>query len=82
MPQTARDLGVRNSFDPRQNLDGAARYLRRQLDRFEDRQRALGAYHAGPERTARGFAWLPDVTHAYVADVLEFDREYRSRGLP
>jgi soluble lytic murein transglycosylase-like protein len=82
MPATARQLGVDDPFDPTQNLDGAARYLAAQLDRFEDRQRALAAYHAGPERAAGSFAWLPVSTHTYVARVLKFDLEYRRRGLP
>ena len=82
MPGTARQLGVADPFDPVQNLDGAARYLAAQLDRFEDRQRALAAYHAGPARAAGSFAWLPRATHTYVARVLKFDLEYRRRGLP
>jgi soluble lytic murein transglycosylase-like protein len=82
MPGTARQLGVADPFDPEANLDGAARYLAEQLERFEDRHRALAAYHAGPERAAERFAWLPHATHAYVARVLRFDLEYRRRGLP
>jgi len=34
MPDTSRDLGVLNPFDPRQNIDGGARYLRMMLDLF------------------------------------------------
>lgn len=44
---TARDLGV-NAHDPLQNLDGAAKYLRQNLDRFGgDYNKALAAYHDG-----------------------------------
>lgn len=47
MPQTARKLGV-NPHDPRENLEGGARYLRQQYDRFGSWQLALAAYNAGP----------------------------------
>lgn len=47
MPDTARLLGV-NPDDPRQNLEGGARYLRMMFDRFGDWRLALAAYNAGP----------------------------------
>ncbi|MFT3718997.1 lytic transglycosylase domain-containing protein [Pseudorhodoferax sp.] len=47
MPETARELGV-DPHDPVSNLEGGARYLRRQLDRYADLRLALAAYNAGP----------------------------------
>lgn len=47
MPATARSLRV-DPRDPAQNLDGGARYLRMQYDRFGSWQLALAAYNAGP----------------------------------
>ncbi|WP_212523234.1 lytic transglycosylase domain-containing protein [Actibacterium sp. MT2.3-13A] len=48
MPGTARKLGV-DPHDPRQNLEGGARYLRQQYERFGNWRLALAAYNAGPE---------------------------------
>jgi soluble lytic murein transglycosylase-like protein len=47
MPGTASLLGV-NPHDPEQNLEGGARYLRRQFDTFGSWPLALAAYNAGP----------------------------------
>ena len=52
MPGTAALLGV-DADDPRQNLEGGARYLRMMYDRFGDWRLALAAYNAGPEAVAR-----------------------------
>lgn len=71
MPATARELGV-DPRDPLANLEGGARYLRQQLDRFGgDVERALAAYNAGPGRVMRagGVPNIPE-TRAYVAAVL------------
>jgi len=48
MPATARRLGV-DRTDPYENLEGGARYLRQQYDRFRSWRLALAAYNAGPE---------------------------------
>lgn len=47
MPATARSLGV-NPHDPKQNLDGGARYLKMQYNTFRSWRLALAAYNAGP----------------------------------
>lgn len=51
MPDTAKDLGVTDSFDPAQNIDGGVRYLRQMLDKYDQNLvHALMAYNWGPTR--------------------------------
>lgn len=47
MPATARTLGV-NPRDPKQNLEGGAKYLAQQYAKFKSWRLALAAYNAGP----------------------------------
>jgi soluble lytic murein transglycosylase-like protein len=71
MPGTARDLGV-DPDDPLANLEGGARYLREQLDRFGgDVEKALAAYNAGPGRVAAANG-IPAIreTQNYVVSVM------------
>ena len=71
MPGTARDLGV-NALDPFANLEGGARYLREQLDRFDGNiEKALAAYNAGPGRViaANGVPRIRE-TQVYVSSIM------------
>ena len=52
MPATAQRLGV-DIDNPRQNLEGGARYLRMMYDRFGSWRLALAAYNAGPDAVER-----------------------------
>jgi soluble lytic murein transglycosylase-like protein len=78
MPATARSLGV-DPHDPQQNLDGAARYLRAQLDRFGSTELALAAYNAGPGRVAQA-GGIPRITETqqYVRKVTAAYQHLRS----
>lgn len=70
MPETAARLGV-DPADPRQNLEGGARYLRQQYDRFHSWRLALAAYNAGPEAVERHADVPPYAeTQAYVKAIL------------
>ena len=68
MPETARRMGVVCPFDPRENVLGGARYLRRLRDRLGSWPRSLAAYHAGPGRVEAGR--IPAETRRYVTRVL------------
>jgi len=68
MPGTAQDLNV-DPKDPYQNIEGGARYLKQQLDRFGDPKKALAAYNWGPENVAQGKPW-PKETTDYVGRIM------------
>jgi len=73
MPGTASQLGVKNSFDPADNVDGGVRYLRGLLMLYNnDMVKALAAYNAGPQRVQQ-YKGVPPYreTHAYVARVIK-----------
>ncbi|WP_051471818.1 lytic transglycosylase domain-containing protein [Patulibacter minatonensis] len=72
MPGTAATLGVTDITDPAQSLEGGAKYLREQLDRFGgDYTKALAAYNAGPGAVQR-YGGVPPYaeTQHYVATIL------------
>lgn len=72
MPNTAKAMGVKNINDPRQNLEGAAKYIRILLDRFQgDPVMAAAAYNYGPTALAKLNGKLPSnkETRDYVARI-------------
>jgi hypothetical protein len=72
MPGTAALMGVRNPFDPEQNIAGGVGYLRFCLDRFQHNvPLALAAYNAGPESVAK-YGTIPPYleTQTFVSNVM------------
>jgi soluble lytic murein transglycosylase-like protein len=72
MPQTARENGVLDPFDPQDNARGALSFIGTLWKRYRgDRMRIAAAYNAGPARVAqRGALRLPAETRGYAARVV------------
>lgn len=76
MPETAKELGVKDSSDPEQNIMGGAKYLRQMLDKFGGNETlALAAYNAGPGSVAKygGVPPFPE-TQNYIDSILNYKK--------
>ena len=79
MPETAKDLGVSDPFDIRQNIMGGTKYIKSLLDQFKDIKLAIAAYNAGPGNVMK-YNGIPPFseTQNYVAKVLENYINYKN----
>ncbi len=82
MPQTAKHLGVADSFSPIQNIMGGTKYLRKLLDRFKDPELALAAYNAGPAAVTF-YSGIPPFkeTRNYIKKIKRFYFQYTRKLL-
>jgi soluble lytic murein transglycosylase-like protein len=81
MPATAKRYGVADAFDPLQNLNGGARYLRDLLRMFDNNTSlALAAYNAGEHAVAKHGNRIPPYreTLHYVPRVMDFYQRYQN----
>lgn len=82
MPGTAKDLGIYPAYydDPRVQLDGGARYLLAQLNKFGSMELALAAYNAGPGAVQK-YNGIPPYkeTQGYVVRIRGFYQTYAAR---
>lgn len=72
MPATAQEFGVKDAFDPAENLAAGAKLLKQLMVRYDgDVRKALGAYNAGAARVDKA-GGVPDIpeTLQYVADIV------------
>ncbi len=84
MPGTARDMGVRDIFDPAENIAGGTQYLSKMLALFqENTELALAGYNAGPGNVKK-YGGVPPFkeTQNYVALVQRYQRQYTRMGKP
>lgn len=81
MPFTAKDMYVSDAWDPAQNIDGGARYLRILANQYGgDLVKTLAAYNAGPEAVRRAGGGVPDIpeTREYVRKVIALYHAYKA----
>lgn len=77
MPATASSLGVKDSFDPEQNVMGGTRFLKDMLQRYNGNvDSALAAYNWGPGNVDRNPDRLPRETRNYLARVKQLYEAY------
>lgn len=84
MPQTARAMGVKNPYNPVENVEGGCRYLRNMLNKFDgNTDLALAAYNAGPEAVVKNGYRIPPYqeTQNYVPAVKSHARALMVAGL-
>ncbi len=82
MPATARGFGVTDPFNPAQNIDAGARFLRNLLKMFDgDMGLAYAGYNAGPNAVKK-YGGIPPYkeTQTAVTRVLEYTRQYATQG--
>jgi soluble lytic murein transglycosylase-like protein len=78
MDSTAKDMGVANSYNGRQNIMGGAKYLKQLLAQFKgDESKALAAYNAGPSNVEQ-YNGIPPFkeTQNYVKNVLMYKEQF------
>lgn len=79
MPATAAGLGVTNSFDPAQNIQGGAKYLKGLITKYHSIPKAVAAYNAGPGAVDK-YQGIPPYkeTTQYVKKVMQSYQAYQS----
>lgn len=79
MPGTAKMLGVTNSYDVLQNMEGGAKYLSGLLNQYNSKILALAAYNAGPGAVKKYNNQIPPYreTQDYVKKVMNYYETYR-----
>lgn len=81
MPATAKMLGVKDSFDEWQNVQGGVKYLKTLLSHFDKLENVLAGYNAG-EGAVRRYSGIPPYreTRNYVKKVKEYYEAYKDMG--
>lgn len=83
MPATAREMYVKDIFEPKDNIEGGVRYLRVLANEFEgDMVKMVAAYNAGPDAVKKFGGQVPPYpeTQAYVRKVISLYFQYKTQG--
>ena len=79
MPENFQLLGIKDPFDPSQNIHAGARYFKQMYDRFGKLALSLAAYNAGPKAVEQYKTVPPyEETEEYVKRVLKFYHSYKN----
>ena len=80
---TASDMGVKNVWNPQQNIDGGTKYLKQMLDKFQgDLPNAVASYNAGPAAVEK-HGGVPPIkeTKDYVSKVLNYLQQFEQQEM-
>lgn len=80
MPRTAKELGIGNSFNPRENIAGGTKYYRQLFNEFGDHDTTLLAYNSGPGNVRRGKRYQQSKHYAKKV-IATWNRLYRQTYL-
>lgn len=82
MPGTALEVGVKDVFDPEDNIMGGTKYLKKLLKRFKNAKKAIAGYNAGPAAVVYYDGTPPfNETIGYVEKVSTFYKNYTGKEL-
>lgn len=83
MDTTAVDMGVKNAFDPKQNINGGTKYLAQMLKQYDgDLKLALAAYNAGPQNVNKYNGVPPfEETKNYITKVMSYLNHFKESDL-
>ncbi len=79
MPKTAKWLGVKDAYDPAQNIEGGTKYIAQLIKQFGgDVSKALMAYNCGPGNVKKGH--VPAAAKKYAQQVMQRYNRIKSKG--
>lgn|GEM_PF-7089675 len=75
LPETAREMGVRDHWDPEKNIEAGTKYISSLLEEFGDLSKALSAYNTGPNNVRKSKHAIPRYTRGYIARIMDLMKD-------